>query len=119
MFDYGTTGYLGFMLGLDGVISSDFDTYIPGPNTEVAQVNWDGSKTLINWTRVNKPRTEDGVQVIELNNYARSGSSGGGVFWNGNHIANNWSSSRVVTYPAGETSREYSVAALNSLQVAR
>ncbi len=42
------------------------------------------------------------------------GSSGGGVFWNGYHIGNNWSNSQQNDISNGKLLRAYSTVALNS-----
>ena len=56
----------------------------------VAQVDWDGNESRVEWTTIEEIITEDGVPRLLLNNGVTRGSSGGGVFWNGKHIANNW-----------------------------
>jgi hypothetical protein len=87
------------------------------PGSEVAQVNWDGQITYIDWVEVQEVIINDGVPRLVLANPINDGSSGGGVFWMGAHIANNWmkggilDESRAVTY-------QYSYAAINSMAVA-
>jgi len=87
------------------------------PGLEVAQVNWDGQITYIDWVQVQEVITNDGVPRLVLANPINDGSSGGGVFWMGAHIANNWmiggilDESRTVTF-------QYSYAAINSVAVA-
>ena len=87
------------------------------PGMEVAQVNWDGTTTWIDWITVREVITDEGTPRLKLENSIAHGSSGGGVFWNGFHIANNW---MLVHYRAGNNPdlSQYSIAALNSEQVA-
>lgn len=60
------------------------------PGDIVAQVSWDGRETGVQWTTVEQVVTGDGVPRLLLANGVERGSSGGGVFRNGVHIANNW-----------------------------
>jgi hypothetical protein len=87
------------------------------PGSEVAQINWDGQITYIDWVKVQEVITNEGVPRLVLANPINNGSSGGGVFWNGSHIANNWLT--VELRDKGETETyQYSIAALNSAAVA-
>jgi hypothetical protein len=86
-------------------------TLIPG--SEVAQVNWDGKVTYIDWVRVHEVITKESVPRLVLENVISKGSSGGGVFWNGKHIANNWMNVGHIDEGGMETF-QYSVAVLNS-----
>jgi hypothetical protein len=83
------------------------------PGDEVAQIDHDGEHSFITWTRVNEVITNDGVPRITMQNDLIGGASGGGVFWNGFHIANSWG----IIEHVGEDGQVYlrtSVAALNS-----
>ena len=62
--------------------------------------------------------TERGTSSLELANLVTSGTSGGGVFWNGYHIANTWYQAYVFAENGVTISRHFSAAALNSSQVA-
>ena len=76
-----------------GVISATFSNWQTAqlqPGMEVAQVDWDGTKTIINWVTVAEVVTQDGMPRLVLDSEVTEGGSGGGVFWNGLHIANNW-----------------------------
>ena len=84
--------------------------------TEVAQVNWDGQITYIDWVKVQDVITQDGVPRIVLANPINEGSSGGGIFWNGVHIANNWLAVEYMN-EAGMKTYQYSIAALNSVAI--
>ena len=57
---------------------------------EVAQVDWDGATTRVDWTTVQGVDVEDGVPRLVLADGVTLGASGGGIFWQGIHIANNW-----------------------------
>jgi hypothetical protein len=89
----------------------------PAENLELAQVDWDGQVAHVDWVTVAGDEIIDGTRVMVLNNGLLSGASGGGVFWNGSHVANNWSTV-ARNNAAGETVGEVSYAALNSSQVA-
>ena len=59
--------------------------------TEVAQINWDNSRAYVQWTSVEAITKEGDTPVIRLSGCLVPGSSGGGIFMDGVHIANNWS----------------------------
>jgi hypothetical protein len=84
------------------------------PGMEVAQVNWDGATVSVQWVTIEAIITDDGTPRLQLGNVLRSGSSGGGVFWHGYHIANNWSRTLVRDNESGEIVRKFSTVALNS-----
>jgi hypothetical protein len=56
---------------------------------------------------------ENGVPRIVLADGAMAGASGGGIFWDGYHIANNWRVKRILD-SIGERSSQITTAALNS-----
>lgn len=87
------------------------------PGTEVAQIDWDGITSYVKWTTIDNIRTEDDIPQIELRSYVKQGSSGGGIFWNGVHIANNWFRAREQNKVTGDVLDEYSMAALNTVQI--
>lgn len=84
------------------------------PGMEVAQIDWDGQTSHVEWVRVTAAHTDVETPYLELDNYVERGASGGGVFFNGVHIANNWSHSTDRAVDTGEVMRQYSVAALNT-----
>lgn len=84
--------------------------------TEVAQIDWDGTTARVDWVRVNNFSIVDGTPTLELDNFVTPGASGGGVFWRGYHIANNWATVTVLN-ETGSVVRQYSRTALNSLKV--
>jgi hypothetical protein len=67
---------------------------------------------------INAVVTERGTPRLELTNFVPSGTSGGGVFWESHHVANTWYDGIVYDDTSGAVSRQFSVAALNSRQVA-
>jgi len=58
----------------------------------------------------------DGVSRLILSSPLLPGAFGGGVFWNGSHIAVNWQTGRILSEDS-EVLEEFSTAALNSNRV--
>jgi hypothetical protein len=115
--DYGGQG----LFSLIGLSSAEFKAWGALPlqtGMEVAQVTWDGETALVDWVTIDDVVTDNGTPRLELDSDVALGTSGGGVFWNGYHIANTWSQASVLNASSGAVSRRYSVAALNSPQVA-
>jgi hypothetical protein len=111
--DYGGQGLFAFM----GMASAEFRTWEAAglqPGVEVAQLNWDGETAHVDWVRVTAVHSGDDTPQLELENFVQQGASGGGVFYNGYHIANNWTRATDRTN-TGQVLRQYSVAALNSV----
>jgi hypothetical protein len=81
--------------------------------TEIAQLDWDAERTYVVWTAVVKIANHP-LPHLEIDNYIMPGASGGGVFWHGHHIANNWADMTVTDAHTGELTRAYSLAALNN-----
>lgn len=100
-------------LGVPSIDLGDAGFALPQPGSEVAQINWDGSIARVDWTRVTAIHTDSGNTTIEVDNFVEQGASGGGVFFNGVHIGNNWTR-QTERLASGEIVRQYSVAALNS-----
>jgi hypothetical protein len=86
------------------------------PGMELAQVDWDGQTTRVDWATIQEVDVEDGVPRLVLNDGAIPGASGGGVFWDGAHVANNWRLEEQVG-PGGEVVGELTTVALNSTAV--
>jgi hypothetical protein len=84
---------------------------------ELAQIDWDGATALVDWVTVDKVIASQAVPRIELAGFVKPGASGGGVFWNGNHIANTSSQVTVCANSNGAVLNQHSVAALNSPQL--
>jgi hypothetical protein len=85
------------------------------PGMEVAQIDWDSTTAHVDWVRVNDLDMVDGAPTLELDSFVTPGASGGGVFWQGYHIANNWATVTILD-EAGSVVRQFSRTALNSLQ---
>lgn len=107
--------YMAQQLAEAGVRSAVFDDgqgLDLQPGMAVAQVDWDGRRTRVDWTQIEDVITGHGVPRLVLKDGVYAGGSGGGVFWNGLHIANNWRS--VRGYDAhGRLVDEISVASMN------
>jgi hypothetical protein len=103
-----------------GIPSADFTaskTQQISSGTTVAQINWDNDHAYIQWTKVEAAFSDAGTPVIELADCLMPGSSGGGVFLNGVHIANNWSRSMGCIEASDNDTLLYSTAALNSAEL--
>ena len=101
-------------LGLPSAQMMAWDTLPLEPGLEVAQVNWDGTTTQINCVQIEAVTMDEGLPRLDLANSIELGSSGGGVFWQGVHIANNWQ--RTTLYESGSIHvlHQFSSAALNT-----
>ena len=114
--DFGEYGGVGFFDSV-GVPSAEFKAWesLPlQPGMEVAQVDWDGSTAFVKWVQIDDIVTVDGIPALELASFVTQGASGGGVFWNGYHIANNWSRATELAQNSAAVIRQYSVAALDT-----
>jgi hypothetical protein len=117
--DFGTVGDKGFFEA-NGLQSARLNTWHEirlGPGMHVAQVDWDGERAHIDWVAVDKIVTQEGTPRLVLSNGVSGGASGGGIFWNGYHIANTWSLIETVGAD-GTVLRQVTIAALNSEAVA-
>ncbi len=88
------------------------------PGSEVAQIDWDGTTARVVWVRVASVHPEGDAPTIELDSFVEHGASGGGVFYNGFHIANNWSRKTDQNAQTGEILRKSSLAVLNTPAIA-
>lgn len=76
-----------------GFVSAEFREWSSVPlkaGMEVAQVDWDGATTRVDWTTVQEITVNEGTPWLVLADDVTLGASGGGIFWQGVHIANNW-----------------------------
>ena len=113
--DFGTYAGQG-ALAYNGLASAEFgqaQALGVQPGAEVAQVTWDGTETTVQWVRVADVRSDDGTPVVALDSVAEKGASGGGVFYEGYHVGNNWYRATEEQATTGEVLRRYTVAALN------
>ncbi len=103
-----------------GFVSAEFWDWAAAPiepGMEVAQVDWDGSSTRVDWVIVQEVSVTEGTPRLVLADEVRNGASGGGIFWQGLHIGNNWT--RVEQYTSTSTLLGIvTKAALNSPQIA-
>jgi hypothetical protein len=84
---------------------------------ELAQIDWNGETAHVDWVLIENVSLTGEVPQIQVDNYAMIGSSGGGVFWNGVHVGNNWARNYEKDPKTGEIVRRYSIIALNSAAV--
>lgn len=103
-------------LGIESAEFRDWSSVPLAVGMEVAQVDWDGNTTRVDWTTVQEVNVEDGVPRLVLADAVTLGASGGGIFWHGIHIANNWL--LVQHYgESGALTDMFTKAALNSAPV--
>jgi hypothetical protein len=81
---------------------------------ELAQIDWNGESAHVDWVQIDVLQLDDSVPQLQVNNFARFGCSGGGIFWNGQHIGNNWARNIEENTATDEITRRYSMIALNS-----
>lgn len=114
--EYGGVGFFD-SVGVPSVETGAWGSLNVQPGSEVAQIDWDGSIARVIWVRVASVHPEGDSPYIELDSFVEQGASGGGVFYNGVHIANNWSRNTDCVAATGEVLRQYSLAALNSVSI--
>jgi hypothetical protein len=114
--DFKEYGGIGFFetLGVPSATMRTWDGLSLRPGSEVAQVDWDGSTAHVEWTRVAAIHAEGESPYIELDSFVEQGSSGGGVYYVGYHIANNWSRLTIREAETGEIITQFSTAALDT-----
>lgn len=117
--DFGTIEDKGFFEanGLQSARLSTWQKIQLRPGMHVAQVDWDGERAHIDWVGVDKIITHEGTPRLILSNGVSNGASGGGIFWNRYHIANNWSLIETVGAD-GTILDQVTIAALNTEAVA-
>jgi hypothetical protein len=103
-------------LGLASAAFKDWGALSVQEGTEVAQVDWDGKLSRVDWTTVQAVQETEGAPVLVLDDGVLPGASGGGIFWNGYHVANTWRFEEQLD-AAGELIDTISVVALNSAAV--
>ena len=102
------------MLGIPSAQFSSWQALSLAPGMEVAQINWDNETAHVEWVQIKQVVTSDGTPYLELDNGVIKGASGGGVFWNGLHIGNNWTNTTIQEATGGAVLDAFSAAALNS-----
>lgn len=102
------------ILGIPSAQFNNWQSLSLDTGTEVAQINWDNETASVEWVNIKSVLTTDGTPRIELNNPVIKGASGGGIYWNGIHIGNNWKTITVQDANGGAILDAFSTAALNS-----
>jgi hypothetical protein len=104
-----------------GIESAEFKDWRSLPleiGMEVAQVDWDGRTTRVDWATVQDIRLHNETPVLIIDDGARPGASGGGIFWNGYYVANNWHIEEKID-GVGDVIETITVGALNTDQIAQ
>lgn len=86
------------------------------PGMEVAQVDWDGITTRVDWVTVQEVNLDNGTPRLVLADGVLPGASGGGIFLQGAHVANNWQLNETVGFD-GSVVEAISTVALNSAEI--
>lgn len=118
--DFGETQGIGLFTAL-GLSSAEFmaqPSMRLQPGMEVAQVDWDGTSSHINWVTIEAVTNESIIPNVKLSDCIRSGASGGGVFWQGYHIGNNLSRSFKCNPDLDSGTAYHSKVVLNSELIA-
>ncbi len=105
------------MLGIPSAEYQDWQTLSLMPGQEVAQINWNNEVAHVEWVNVKSVTINDGTPHVELDNGVLKGASGGGIFLNGIHIGNNWTSTTLQSAQDSSILDTFSAAALNSEMV--
>ena len=115
MLDFGTRADVGLFTSL-GLTSAEYlvpETNGPQPGQEVAQVDWDGKTAHVNWVTIETVTTQSDTAIFKLSGCILLGASGGGLFWQGKLIGNNWSTSRACGQELGPGISHHSKVAIN------
>ncbi len=86
-------------------------------DTELAHIDWDKDTAHVDWVTVDAVSLDGQVPHLQVSNFAQDGASGGGAFWNGYHVGNNWARNVEKDPQTNEVTRLYTLIALNSLEV--
>jgi hypothetical protein len=117
--DFGEVNGRGFFetLGLPSVLTLNWDQVPWTEGMEVAQLDWSGEETHVDWAKVEMYQTNNEVPVVMVDNFLMKGASGGGVYWNGYHIGNNWLRGVEKEPETSQVEHTYSIVALNSTEL--
>ena len=112
VFDFGDYGGQGLFaaLGLASIETNPTAATQLRPGMEVAQVDWNGATAHVDWVRVLSVTETEGTPAVVLDNFVEQGASGGGIFYEGQHLGNNWFRS-TEEGANGEILGQYSTAA--------
>lgn len=100
--------------GLPSALFSDLNAVAWNTSMEFAQIDWDGERARVDWAAIDNWDLANPTPQMQIDNFPAEGCSGGGVFWNGVHIGNNWAKNIEEDRSTGEITRRYSIIALNS-----
>jgi hypothetical protein len=70
-------------LGLPSANLIDWQDAKLQPGAELAQIDWNGELAHVDWVQIDNLKLDDRVPQLQVNNFARFGCSGGGIFWHG------------------------------------
>lgn len=115
VFGHQETNFLA-SLGFSSAEFISWDQLDLAANPTVAQIDWDGENTRVDWATLDNPLVEGGVPQTFLADGALRGASGGGVFWQGQHIGNNWAVRQIMD-SQGNILSERTRVALNPAEV--
>jgi hypothetical protein len=99
---------------LPSALFADFSAVNLTTGDELAQIDWDGETAHVDWVLVDNVSLNDEVPQMQVSNFPKKGCSGGGVFFNGIHVGNNWAKNIEENSATDEITRRYSIIALNS-----
>jgi hypothetical protein len=93
VYDLGEKDGVGYLttLGLQSTKMLALPSISLEAGMEVAQIDWDGNSTHVDWARIDTINTKSDTSIINVSNCILKGASGGGVYWQGQHFGNNWS----------------------------
>lgn len=119
VWDFGQVDGVGVFASL-GLPSAQFMTgqrLALQPGMEVAQIDWDGHTSYVTWTTIEAAKDVSDIPALKLTSCIRDGASGGGLFWQGIHVGNNWSRSPECDFESAPSSAQYSFVTLNTESV--
>lgn len=91
VFDLGENDGVGYLTALGLPSARMLEQPLLSAGMEVAQIDWDGNASHVDWVRIDAINTQADTPIINVSNCVLNGASGGGVYWQGQHIGNNWS----------------------------
>ncbi len=100
-------------VGVPSAMFASGETIRFAVDAELAQVDWDGETAHIDWVHLRQIVRDDGPPCLVIDNFVGHGASGGGVFWNGYHVGNNWTRVTELDSREGTVFDQFTVVALN------
>jgi hypothetical protein len=119
VFDLGEKDGVGYLtaLGLKSAKMLALPSVSLEAGMEVAQIDWDGNASHVDWVQIDAINTNSDTPIINVSNCVLQGASGGGVYWQGQHIGNNWSRTDNCNSEVVSGEEIVSTVALNSQAV--